>query len=83
MNLKRFARHPLTFGPTPIQPLKRLSAHLGGKVELYAKREDCNSGLAFGGNKTRKLEYLIPDALAQDATRWCRSAASSRTRHAR
>jgi 1-aminocyclopropane-1-carboxylate deaminase len=65
MNLKRFARHSLTFGPTPIQPLKRLSAHLGGKVELYAKREDCNSGLAFGGNKTRKLEYLIPDALAQ------------------
>jgi len=65
MNLKRFARHSLTFGPTPIQPLKRLSAHLGAKVELYAKREDCNSGLAFGGNKTRKLEYLIPDALAQ------------------
>ena len=65
MNLKRFARHPLTFGPTPIQPLKRLSAQLGGQVELYAKREDCNSGLAFGGNKTRKLEYLIPEALAQ------------------
>jgi 1-aminocyclopropane-1-carboxylate deaminase len=65
MNLKRFPRHSLTFGPTPIQPLKRLSAHLGGTVELYAKREDCNSGLAFGGNKTRKLEYLIPDALAQ------------------
>jgi 1-aminocyclopropane-1-carboxylate deaminase len=63
MNLAKFPRHPLTFGPTPIQPLKRLSAHLGGKVELYAKREDCNSGLAFGGNKTRKLEYLIPDAL--------------------
>ncbi|WDD90413.1 1-aminocyclopropane-1-carboxylate deaminase (plasmid) [Burkholderia sp. FERM BP-3421] len=67
MNLHRFPRYPLTFGPTPIQPLKRLSAHLGGKVELYAKREDCNSGLAFGGNKTRKLEYLIPDALAQGA----------------
>ncbi|QBR01070.1 1-aminocyclopropane-1-carboxylate deaminase [Paraburkholderia pallida] len=65
MNLQRFPRYPLTFGPTPIQPLKRLSAHLGGKVELYAKREDCNSGLAFGGNKTRKLEYLIPEALAQ------------------
>jgi 1-aminocyclopropane-1-carboxylate deaminase len=65
MNLQKFARHPLTFGPTPIQPLRRLSAHLGGKVELYAKREDCNSGLAFGGNKTRKLEYLIPEALAQ------------------
>ncbi|CAG2137016.1 1-aminocyclopropane-1-carboxylate deaminase [Cupriavidus plantarum] len=67
MNLKRFPRHPLTFGPSPIQPLKRLSEHLGGKVELYAKREDCNSGLAYGGNKTRKLEYLIPDALAQGA----------------
>ncbi len=65
MNLQKFSRYPLTFGPTPIQPLKRLSAHLGGKVELYAKRDDCNSGLAFGGNKTRKLEYLIPDALAQ------------------
>ncbi len=64
MNLKRFARHRLTFGPSPIHPLPRLSAHLGGKVELYAKREDCNSGLAFGGNKTRKLEYLIPEALA-------------------
>ena len=65
MNLKRFPRHPLTFGPSPIQALKRLSAHLGGGVELYAKREDCNSGLAFGGNKTRKLESLIPEALAQ------------------
>ncbi|WP_206953191.1 1-aminocyclopropane-1-carboxylate deaminase [Trinickia acidisoli] len=65
MNLQRFPRYPLTFGPTPIQPLKRLSDHLGGKVELYAKREDCNSGLAFGGNKTRKLEYLVPEAIAQ------------------
>lgn len=65
MNLERFPRYPLTFGPSPIQPLKRLSGHLGGKVELYAKREDCNSGLAFGGNKTRKLEYLVPEALAQ------------------
>ncbi|NVH78010.1 pyridoxal-phosphate dependent enzyme, partial [Paraburkholderia sp. JPY432] len=65
MNLQRFPRYSLTFGPTPIQPLNRLSVHLGGKVMLYAKREDCNSGLAFGGNKTRKLEYLIPDALAQ------------------
>lgn len=65
MNLQRFARYPLTFGPTPIQPLKRLSDHLGGQVHLYAKREDCNSGFAFGGNKTRKLEYLIPEALAQ------------------
>ncbi|MEN9890398.1 MAG: hypothetical protein RLY78_693 [Pseudomonadota bacterium] len=65
MNLAKFPRHPLTFGPSPVQPLKRLSAHLGGKVELWAKREDCNSGLAFGGNKTRKLEYLIPEAIAE------------------
>src|SRR5882757_2127047 len=65
MNLQKFPRYSLTFGDTPIHPLKRLSAHLGGKLRLYAKREDCNSGLAFGGNKTRKLEYLIPDALSQ------------------
>jgi len=60
-----YERYPLTFGPSPIHPLKRLSAHLGGNVEIWAKREDCNSGIAFGGNKTRKLEYLIPEALAQ------------------
>ncbi len=63
---KRFPRHPLTFGPTPIEKLSRLSDHLGGGVELYAKREDCNSGLAFGGNKVRKLEYLVPDAIARN-----------------
>jgi 1-aminocyclopropane-1-carboxylate deaminase len=64
MNLtKNFERYPLTFGPTPIEKLGRLSNHLGGNVELYAKREDCNSGLAFGGNKIRKLEYLIPNTL--------------------
>ena len=55
MNLQKFARHPLAFGPSPITPLNRLSAHLGGKVHLYAKREDCNSGLAFGGNQTRQV----------------------------
>ena len=65
MNLSRFPRHPLTFGPTPVEPLLRLSEHLGGKVDIWAKREDCNSGLAFGGNKLRKLEYLVPDAMAQ------------------
>ena len=63
MNLNKVPRYKLTFGPTPIHPLERLSAHLGGKVRIFAKREDCNSGLAFGGNKTRKLEYLIPEAL--------------------
>jgi len=65
--LDEFERYPLTFGPTPIEKLSRLSAHLGGDVELYAKREDCNSGLAFGGNKIRKLEYIVPDAIAAGA----------------
>src|SRR5690349_18295041 len=66
MGLERFPRHPLTFGPSPVHPLERLSEHLGG-ANIWAKREDVNSGLAYGGNKTRKLEYLIPDALAQGA----------------
>jgi 1-aminocyclopropane-1-carboxylate deaminase len=61
-----FARHPLLFGPSPVHKLERLTAHLGG-ARIWAKREDCNSGLAFGGNKTRKLEYLLPDALADGA----------------
>ena len=65
--LEKFERYPLTFGPTHIEKLERLTQHLGGKVELYAKREDCNSGLAFGGNKLRKLEYIIPDAIASNA----------------
>ena len=65
--LEKFARYPLTFGPTPIEKLARLSAHLGGAVEIHAKREDCNSGLAFGGNKLRKLEYIVPDAIASGA----------------
>jgi 1-aminocyclopropane-1-carboxylate deaminase len=65
--LDKFPRYPLTFGPTPIEKLSRLGDHLGGAVEIYAKREDCNSGLAFGGNKIRKLEYIVPDALARGA----------------
>ena len=65
--LTKFERYPLTFGPTPIEKLGRLSEHLGGGVEIYAKREDCNSGLAFGGNKVRKLEYIVPDAIASGA----------------
>src|SRR5260221_14232353 len=65
--LEKFERYPLTCGPTHIEKLERLGAHLGNKVELYAKREDCNSGLAFGGNKLRKLEYIIPDAIASNA----------------
>ncbi|KAH7313606.1 putative 1-aminocyclopropane-1-carboxylate deaminase [Stachybotrys elegans] len=58
-------RESFLFGHSPIQHLPRISAALGGKVGVYAKREDCNSGLAYGGNKTRKLEYLASEALAQ------------------
>jgi 1-aminocyclopropane-1-carboxylate deaminase len=64
MKLDAFPRHPLLFGPSPVHRLERLTGHLGGAA-LWAKREDCNSGLAFGGNKTRKLEYLVADALAK------------------
>ena len=77
--LSKFPRYPLTFGPTPIEKLSRLSQHLGGGVEIYAKREDCNSGLAYGGNKIRKLEYIVPDAIRRAPTPLCRSAACSRT----
>jgi len=66
MSLDDFERYPLTFGPSPIHQLPRLTEHLGGAT-IWAKREDVNSGLAYGGNKTRKLEYIIPDALAQGA----------------
>lgn len=58
-----FERYPLLFGPSPVHRLDRLTRHLGG-AEIWAKREDCNSGIAYGGNKTRKLEYLVADALA-------------------
>jgi 1-aminocyclopropane-1-carboxylate deaminase len=63
-SLDDFARYPLTFGPSPVHRLERLTKHLGG-ASIWAKRDDCNSGLAFGGNKTRKLEYLVADALAK------------------
>ena len=66
-SLSDFPRYPLMFGPSPVHRLDRLTGHLGGAA-IWAKREDCNSGLAYGGNKTRKLEYLVPDALAQGAT---------------
>ncbi|MGW6510330.1 1-aminocyclopropane-1-carboxylate deaminase [Streptomyces niveus] len=66
MPLADFPRHALLFGPSPVHPLDRLSGHLGG-ARIWAKREDCNSGLAYGGNKTRKLEYLVPDALPRGA----------------
>src|SRR5262245_34940962 len=65
MAIEDFPRVPLLFGPSPVHPLPRLGATLGGGVEIWAKREDCNSGIAFGGNKVRKLEYLAADAIAQ------------------
>jgi 1-aminocyclopropane-1-carboxylate deaminase len=66
MAISDFERYPLTFGPSPVHPLPRLSKHLGG-AQVWAKREDVNSGLAFGGNKIRKLEYFVPEILASGA----------------
>jgi 1-aminocyclopropane-1-carboxylate deaminase len=62
--LDRIERYPLLLGPSPVHRLERLTEHLGG-ASLWAKRDDVSSGLAFGGNKTRKLEYLVADALAK------------------
>ncbi|MDI6519718.1 1-aminocyclopropane-1-carboxylate deaminase [Streptomyces coelicoflavus] len=64
MSLSAYERYPLLLGPSPVHPLERLTGQLGG-ASLWAKREDLNSGIAYGGNKTRKLEYLVADALAQ------------------
>jgi 1-aminocyclopropane-1-carboxylate deaminase len=64
LSVTDFDRYPLLFGPSPVHPLDRLTAHLGGAA-IWAKREDCNSGIAYGGNKTRKLEFLVADALSQ------------------
>ncbi len=64
MSLSSYERYPLLLGPSPVHRLERLTEHLGGAA-LWAKREDLNSGIAYGGNKTRKLEYLVADALAQ------------------
>ncbi len=64
MSIQSFQRYPLLFGPSPVHRLERLTQHLGG-AQIWAKREDCNSGIGYGGNKTRKLEYLVADALAK------------------
>ena len=65
MNLARFPRIKLAHLPTPLEYLPRLTEYLGGP-SIYVKRDDC-TGLASGGNKTRKLEFLMADALAQNA----------------
>jgi L-cysteate sulfo-lyase len=64
MHLARFARIRLAHLPTPLEPLPRLSEELG--VDLWIKRDDC-TGLAGGGNKTRKLEFLLGAAFEQEA----------------
>ncbi|PWY91318.1 1-aminocyclopropane-1-carboxylate deaminase [Aspergillus sclerotioniger CBS 115572] len=67
-------RHPLTLFPSPIHPLPLITTALTNttapttKTTIYAKRDDINSSLANGGNKTRKLEYLIADALSTNST---------------
>lgn len=65
MQLTDFPRVSLAHLPTPLEHLPRLSEHLGGP-EIYVKRDDC-TGLATGGNKTRKLEYSMGEALQQSA----------------
>ena len=75
--------------PTPIEHLPRLSAHVGG-AQIYVKRDD-QTGLAFGGNKTRKLEFLVAEAQAQGAktlisagaaqSNHCRQTAAAATRY--
>jgi len=65
MNLSRFARRHFAHLPTPLERLPRLSAHLGGP-QIWIKRDDC-TGLSTGGNKTRKLEFLMGDAREQGA----------------
>lgn len=65
MHLARFPRVRLAHLPTPLEPMPRLTKHFGGPT-LYVKRDDC-TGLATGGNKTRKLEFLMAEALREGA----------------
>ena len=76
----RLARVPIAHLPTPLEPLPRLTARLGGP-ELWIKRDD-QTGLATGGNKARKLEYLVADALAQEADTLI-TAGAAQSNHAR
>lgn len=65
MNLAKFPRIRCGHFPTPLEPMENLTKHLGGP-KLWIKRDDC-TGLSTGGNKTRKLEYLMAEAMAQKA----------------
>lgn len=66
VSLSAFPRVRLGHLPTPLEPMDRLSEHLGGP-RLWVKRDDC-TGLSSGGNKTRKLEYLMADAIEKKST---------------
>ena len=66
MNLAKIPRRGYLQGPTPIEPLKNLSAALGGKINFWIKRDDLLPGCG-GGNKTRKLDFSFADALSQGA----------------
>ncbi|HZT20482.1 MAG TPA: pyridoxal-phosphate dependent enzyme, partial [Dongiaceae bacterium] len=89
MQLARFPRSRFIHSPTPLEPFERLSRHLGGP-SILVKRDDC-TGLALGGNKTRKLEFLIGEALAAGAdtlvtaggvqSNHCRQTAAAAARH--
>lgn len=65
MHLSRYKRLRFAHLPTPLEPLENLSRHLGGP-NIWIKRDDC-TGLSTGGNKTRKLEFLMADALERQA----------------
>jgi L-cysteate sulfo-lyase len=65
MHFSRFPRLHFAHLPTPLEPMERLTKHLGG-ARLWIKRDDC-TGLSSGGNKTRKLEFLMGDAVAKGA----------------
>ena len=75
---RRFPRFPLLDGPSPLAPLPRFAAALGGGVEVWIKREDLLP-LAFGGNKLRNLEFLVGAALAEGADSSSRPAGAGRT----
>ena len=86
--ISAFPRKDLIHRPTPLRRLDRLSLELGGP-EIWIKRDDL-TGIAFGGNKSRKLEFIIPDALSQGAdtvitwasvqSNWCMQAATAAVR---
>ena len=80
MHLARFPRHFLAHLPTPLERLDRLSAELGGP-EIWIKRDDC-TGLSTGGNKTRKLEFLMAEAEAQ-GTDMVMTQGATQSNHAR